>query len=144
MNPSNQSKSGTLNSFHLTGREFKCPTNFIPFIPHLPSDLTSTMMRHAETMLPLNSKHASIVGFDHSWNPKAEFDIDEEIDPIHDPSIPSPSSASPWRGVVNLGVLMILLLALLGLFIGYPVVMVFVETPGFALPNLNETGQVVE
>jgi len=102
------------------------------------------MMRHAETGLPLNSKHASIVGFDQNWNPKAEFDIGDEVDPIHDPSIPSPSSSSPWRGVVNLGVLMILLLALLGLFIGYPVVMLFVETPGFALPNLNETGQVVE
>jgi len=55
------------------------------------------------------------------------LDEPEEDDPLHDPNDDSAlnSSGFPLRGLINVGVLLILILALLSLFITYPVISYF-------------------
>ncbi|KAF7290942.1 hypothetical protein HMN09_01272800 [Mycena chlorophos] len=88
-----------------------------------------------------------------------ELDAPDDEDFLHDPSYKGkgkngyhgPSNfkrrnSFPWRGILNLGLLFLVVLALLALFISYPVVSFLKEAPVIALIDgnirVNGTGQV--
>lgn len=86
-----------------------------------------------------------------------ELDPPDEEDFLHDPSYKDKGGyqgsqkfkhrhSFPWRGVANVGVLLLLILALLALFISYPVITFFQAAPINALIDgnvrVNGTGQV--
>ena len=57
------------------------------------------------------------------FDPSLHVDTPEADDALHDPSIDSPDTSSgiPIRGLVNVGVLVLVILGLLCLFIFYPI-----------------------
>ncbi|KAJ7673564.1 beta-glucan synthesis-associated [Mycena olivaceomarginata] len=86
-----------------------------------------------------------------------ELDPPDEEDFLHDPSAKTKDgyqaarkfkyqNSFPWRGVVNVVMLIILVLALLALFISYPVITYFQDRPVSKLIDgnirVNSTGQV--
>ncbi|KAJ7437784.1 beta-glucan synthesis-associated [Mycena galericulata] len=86
-----------------------------------------------------------------------ELDPPDEEDFLHDPAYKDKSgyqgarkfkhrSSFPWRGVANVGVLLLMILALLALFISYPVITFFTTQPINNLIDgnirVNSTGQV--
>ncbi|KAF7355633.1 hypothetical protein MSAN_01480800 [Mycena sanguinolenta] len=89
-----------------------------------------------------------------------ELDPPDEEDWLHDPAVKGKDgyqvagrkfkhrSTFPWRGVANVGVLIILVLALMALFISYPVISYIREGPADKLIEgnilVNKTGQVAE
>ncbi|KAJ6527706.1 beta-glucan synthesis-associated protein-domain-containing protein [Mycena capillaripes] len=92
----------------------------------------------------------------YEYDPAAdELDPPDEEDDLHDPKSKDGYHALPrfkfrnsfpWRGVANIGVLLLLVLALLALFISYPVVSYFQNrlTTDLIDSNIrvNQTGQV--
>ncbi|KAJ6515518.1 beta-glucan synthesis-associated [Mycena sanguinolenta] len=89
-----------------------------------------------------------------------ELDGPDEEDWLHDPSVKGKDGyqvagrkfrhrgSFPWRGVANVGVLIIVTLALLALFISYPVVSAIRGSPADDLAEsnilVNKTGQVAD
>ena len=84
----------------------------------------------------------------YAWDPELEeLEPNTEEDALHDPTQKSGSTNSPWRGVLNLGVLIFLVMAMLSLFVVYPAVMA-VSDDGRERritmnPRINSTGQAV-
>jgi hypothetical protein len=56
------------------------------------------------------------------YDPGLDLDEPEEEDPLHDPNADATPNSFPFRGLLNVSVLLLLILALLCLFIIYPVV----------------------
>ncbi|KAF8213898.1 beta-glucan synthesis-associated [Mycena galopus ATCC 62051] len=85
-----------------------------------------------------------------------EGDPLDEMDWLHDPAPKGKyrgrqfryRSAFPWRGLANVGVLILLVFALLALFVSYPVITYFrtLSTSGAVEGNIlvNKTGQVAD
>lgn len=75
------------------------------------------------------------------------LDEPEEDDPLHDPNDDSAPKSFPFRGFINVGVLLIIILALLSLFIIYPVISYFYDrNPQYAIIGsalVNSTGQTL-
>ncbi|KAJ7229413.1 beta-glucan synthesis-associated protein-domain-containing protein [Mycena haematopus] len=86
-----------------------------------------------------------------------ELDPPDEEDWLHDPSVKGKDGyqpgrkyrrrwSFPWRGLANVGVLVLLVLALLALFVSYPVISYFRDLPVATLVEgnilVNKTGQV--
>lgn len=73
------------------------------------------------------------------------LDEPEEDDPLHDPNDDSANSSSfPLRGLINVSVLLLLILALLSLFIIYPVISYYRNAKNAIVVNVltKRTGQV--
>ncbi|KAJ7181361.1 beta-glucan synthesis-associated [Mycena crocata] len=79
-----------------------------------------------------------------------ELEDPDEEDYLHDPSYkgyagPLKHRAFPWRGIANVGLLVLLILALLALFVSYPVISAIRDAPFNALVDgnirVNATGQ---
>ncbi|KAJ7572499.1 beta-glucan synthesis-associated [Mycena floridula] len=84
-----------------------------------------------------------------SWGWDLSPEIAEVDDALHDPKIHSPSSGQyvSWRGLWNLGCLALLCLAILALFVGYPihnfVARNTITTSGYNFGGIvNATGQI--
>ncbi|KAJ7741112.1 beta-glucan synthesis-associated [Mycena metata] len=118
----------------------------------------------SQSSLPVDSKYPS--GLPHTrglvpyaYDPAADdLEPPDEEDFLHDPDYKEKSggaqgarkykyqSSFPWRGIANVGVLLLVILALLALFISYPVVSFFQNAPIIAAIDgnilVNNTGQV--
>ncbi|KAJ7094452.1 beta-glucan synthesis-associated [Mycena belliarum] len=113
--------------------------------------------------LPLDSKYPAGLPTTRGLVPYAydpaldELDPPDEEDFLHDPKYKSKDgyqgsrkfkrrNSFPWRGLANVGLLILLILALLALFISYPVISFFRDKPRNALIDgnirINGTGQV--
>jgi hypothetical protein len=115
--------------------------------------------------LPADSKYPSGLPSTRGLVPYAydpaldELDPPDEEDFLHDPSYKGKdgyqaagarkfkhNSSFPWRGIANVGLLVLVILALLALFISYPVVSFFQTEPINRLIDgnirVNKTGQV--
>lgn len=125
--------------------------------PQFPGHHRSSTASSRDSMISLSddSKYpvASMMKQEHGLVPYAYDpaldDADNEQDALHDPKVVLKHEVgSPWRGIVNISGLVCLLLALLGLFIVYPVVLSANDDPRASrIVNnirINSTGQAVE
>ncbi|KAH6918064.1 beta-glucan synthesis-associated protein SKN1 [Coprinopsis sp. MPI-PUGE-AT-0042] len=109
-----------------------------------PSTIGSEFYKHSSMIYEKYSLPAS----PQQWGTPLSVDIPEPDDDLHNPdSKNAKRSGVSWRGASNLGCLVVLILAILMLFAGYPVVSyVLRRVPttqgGFNLGGINATGQV--
>ncbi|EJD00931.1 beta-glucan synthesis-associated [Fomitiporia mediterranea MF3/22] len=85
------------------------------------------------------------------WGANLSPDLVEEDDYLHTPENRSKLKADKqiftWRGIENVGCLVVLLVALVGLFAGYPIISHFTSSPlsklgGFNIGGINASGQI--
>ncbi|KAJ7267489.1 glycoside hydrolase family 16 protein [Mycena rebaudengoi] len=82
------------------------------------------------------------------WGSNLSPNLPEPDDDLHDPRIVDRSTFFSWRGLANLGCLVILVLGIIALFAGYPIVSFVQKTlfstvdPSSANVRVNSTGQV--
>ncbi|KIJ29685.1 glycoside hydrolase family 16 protein [Sphaerobolus stellatus SS14] len=82
----------------------------------------------------------------YQWDVKDLDDDLHNIDTLHDPRYKHHTSFFSARGWMNIGAIVIIVVALVGLFAGYPIVLFFIRhSPpqlGFNLGGINGSGQV--
>ncbi|OBZ76649.1 Beta-glucan synthesis-associated protein KRE6 [Grifola frondosa] len=90
----------------------------------------------------------------HSWGSNLSRELKEPDDDIHEPDfvgkgnlVERDGHVFSWRGITNLGSLVVLIVALLTLFAGYPLITHFTAPPlstlgAFNLGGINASGQV--
>ncbi|KAJ8594095.1 glycoside hydrolase family 16 protein [Rhizopogon salebrosus TDB-379] len=75
-----------------------------------------------DSKYPSGTSHARGTLVPYVYDPGLDLDEPEEEDPLHDPNADATPNSFPFRGLLNVSVLLLLILALLCLFIIYPVV----------------------
>jgi len=85
----------------------------------------------------------------YAYNPLDDIAPDNEEDAIHDPrSLDVSSKGLHWRGLVNIGMLLLILGAIITLFVAYPIVTDFHDNGRAARivgnTRINKTGQAVD
>lgn len=85
----------------------------------------------------------------YAYNPLDDIAPDNEEDAIHDPrSLDVSSKGLHWRGLVNIGMLLLILGAIITLFVAYPIVTDFHDNGRAARivgnTRINSTGQAVD
>ncbi|KAF8527506.1 glycoside hydrolase family 16 protein [Hysterangium stoloniferum] len=82
----------------------------------------------------------------YEWDTKDLDDALHSIDPVHDAMLDRHLSFFSARGWMNIGAIVIIIVALIGLFAGYPIILFFIRgsgpSLGFNLGGINGSGQV--